>query len=505
MIYKLNQHQTPLFDALQEYQRKGTVSFHVPGHKQGVGLPEWTTYVGKNVMTIDATIMPDLDSICSPSGVIKDAEALVADAYGVDAAHLLVNGTTAGIQAMIMSVCQPGDKIIIPRNAHRSVTSALILAGAAPVYVQPVIDEYLGIAMGVEVATIKEALTKNPDVAAVFLINPTYYGMTSDIKRIVELSHSHGVPVLVDEAHGGHFHFHPDLPCSGAAAGADLIAISAHKTMGSMTQSSFLLVNETFVRSTHVKRVLNLTQTTSPSYVLMASLDIARKQMAVQGRALLSSTLELVDDVRRQLNNVNGLYVFGSEYTGRAGCFAFDPEKITVNLRALNLSGYEAECILRQSYNIQMDLSDMYNVLASASIGDTEESFGQLVTAMRDIATNYRSSEIRLTPLKIPETPPLDYLPREAFYSEQEIISFKEALGYTSAETIMAYPPGIPIIVQGEMITQEILDYILELKAIKSPLQGSIDKSLETIRVVKPGREASLVIPPDYLSEIANS
>lgn len=499
MVYKLNQNQTPLFDALKKYYLDGTVSFHVPGHKQGNGIPEFRDFVGTNVLGIDATIMADLDSICSPTGVIRQAELLTADAYGVDDAHFLVNGTTSGIQAMIVAVCRPGDKIIVPRNAHQSVIGGLILSGASPVYIEPVIDQELGIAMGITVDAVRRAISQHPDAKAIFVINPTYYGMASPLEEIVRIAHAHGLAVLVDEAHGAHFHFHPNLPVSAAQAGADLAAVSAHKTLGSMTQSSFLLVNERFVSSQHVKSVMNLTQTTSPSYVLMASLDVARKQAALRGHSLLEQVLELTTAARTTLNDLDGLYVFGPDKIGQPGCHAYDNTKLAIHVRGLNITGHEVNCLLRERYGIQVELSDIYNVLAIGAIGDTQASFDRLVAALQGIAAEHHGGVRSSTEIRLPEFPPLEYLPREAFYSEQDIVPLEEAEGRISAETIMAYPPGIPIIVPGERFTADVIAYIRELKARRSPLQGTKDKTMSRVSVVRKGSVATLVIPHENL------
>jgi len=341
------QQETPLFAALKKYVNDKTVSFHVPGHRGGRGIPEFCDFAGRNIMSIDVTSgILDLDTICNPTGVIHEAEELAAHAFGADHAHFLVNGTTSGIQAMILSVAGPGDEIIIPRNAHRSVVGALILSGVHPVYIKPVINEYMGIAMGITVESVRRALVEHPNAKAVFVINPTYYGVASDLKKIVEVAHSYGKPVIVDEAHGAHLKFHPDLPLSAMEAGADISATSMHKLGGSLTQSSILLVKSDYVDDRTVKAALNLTQTTSPSYLLMASLDVARKQMALKGRQMLDETIKRCERTRRQLNSIEGIYVMGHDIEGTEGCFAYDPTKLAINLRELGLSGFETEKIL---------------------------------------------------------------------------------------------------------------------------------------------------------------
>jgi len=479
------QQKTPLFDALKKYVEDKTVPFHVPGHKGGRGIPEFRNFVGENILSIDVTSgLLDLDTICNPLGVIREAEDLAARAFGADHAHFLVNGTSSGIQAMILSVAGPGDEIIIPRNAHRSVTGGLILSGVRPIYIKPVIDNYMGIAMGITPESIRRAIVEHPNAKAVFVINPTYYGVASDLRRIVEIAHSYGKPVIVDEAHGAHLGFHPDLPLSAMEAGADMSAVSVHKLLGSMTQSSILLVKGDLIDDRKVKAAMNLTQTTSPSYPLMASIDVARKQMALYGRELLQRTIELCEKARKQLNAIKGLYVMGKEIEGTEGCFAIDPTKIAINLREIGLSGFETEKLLKYEYHIQMELSDLYNVLAVGSIGDNEASMNILVNAMSDIVKKYGNKNVIKITTELPENQEVVVSPRFAFYSEKRVVPLEEAEDEISAEMLMAYPPGIPIICPGERITKEVIEYAKTLRSEGCHLQGTIDPEARTIMVL---------------------
>lgn len=476
--------KTPLFDALRRYADEGTISFHVPGHKHGNGLPEFTQFVGKNVMNIDLTILPDLDSIYHPTGAIKEAQDLAADAYGAEHAFFLVNGTTSGIQAMVMSVCREEDEIIVPRNAHKSVIGGIILSGAKPVYVQPQIDDFYGIAKGVEPETVARALADHPAAKAVFVIHPTYYGMASNLPKIVEIAHGYGVPVIVDEAHGAHFPFHPALPVAAMAAGADMSAASVHKLAGSMTQSSILLLRSDYIDPKHVKTILNLTQTTSPSYVLMASLDVARKQMILQGEQRISRTLELSSLARQVMNKINGIRVAGEEMIGTPGCWAYDATKLMINVRGLGLTGYEAETILRKKHQLAFELSDYHNLLAVVSLGDNENTVGRLIAGIADLAEQCGSKQYAEKAIRLPATPEMVTLPREAFYSDAKAIDLNCAAGEVSAEMVMAYPPGIPIVCPGERITPEIIDHIQDLKAGRARLQGPEDPALQQIKVL---------------------
>lgn len=481
----MDQTRTPIFTALKQYVSDEVIPFHVPGHKQGRALAEFKEYVGERVLAMDLTCMPDLDNICNPRGVIREAEELTAAAYGADHAFFLVNGTTSGIQAMILAVCQPGDKIIIPRNAHRSALGGLILSGARPIYIEPEINIDYGISMGVTPEKVERALSEHPDAKAVFIINPNYYGTAPPLKEIVKVAHRYDVPVLVDEAHGAHLKFHPSLPLSAMEAGADLAAVSAHKLAGSLTQSSFLLARGRRLDPKHIKAVLNLSQTTSPSYILLASLDVARKQMALYGRALLERALEIGHWIRQELAKIEGLRVMGEEVTRLPGCCALDPTKITVNVQELGLSGYEMENILRQEYRIQVELSDLYNVLLLISIGDDWEMARRLVAAFQDIARRRPlKNVVRFCP-PLPAIPRMLASPREAFYSQTQSIELEYAEGEISAEAITAYPPGIPLICPGEIITREIIDYVNLLKKERADLQGPEDPELKYIRVLK--------------------
>ncbi len=481
---KINQNKTPLFDALKAYHERKVIPFDVPGHKHGKGLPELADYLGPKVLEIDVNAMECLDNICNPIGVIKEAEDLAAKAYGGEHAYFLVNGTSSGVQAMILSCCKPGDKIILPRNAHKSAISALILSGAIPIYIQPEISERLGIAMGVSIESVKNAIEEHPDAKAVFIINPTYYGAISDLQSIGALAHQRGMVVLVDEAHGAHMHFHEEFPMGAIAAGADMSAISIHKTGGSLTQSSLLVLNSKKIAFESVKSVLNLTQTTSASYLLMTSLDIARRQLATKGKELLDGVLELARYGRNKINKIEGYYAFGKELITTPGVYDFDESKLGINVKDIGLTGYEVERILRTQYNIQVEIADLSNILCIISLGDQKENIDALIEALRDIKGKYGKAqfkEIITPPLKNPE---LIVSPRDAYYNLKRVVKLRDAIGEVSGESVMAYPPGIPVITPGEKITEEIVEYIEILKEQKSMLQGTEDPYVNYIKIL---------------------
>jgi len=481
----VQQDKTPLFDALMNYVNEQTIPFHVPGHKQGRGNKVLASILGSTTLAIDLTCMEDLDNICNPKSVIKEAEKLAAHAYHADNAFFLVNGTTSGIQAMIMSVCNPGDKIILPRNAHKSAIGGIILSGAHPIYIEPEIDPFLGIAMGVTPLKIKEALELHPDAKAVFVINPTYYGIASNLREIVNIAHSFNVPVLVDEAHGGHLAFHEDLPLSAMEAGADLAASSTHKLVGSLTQSSILLHQGNLINPEYVKAVLNLTQTTSPSYILLASLDIARKEMAINGKERIVRTIELTQKAKEELKKIKGIYVLDNDILDGNGKYALDPAKLVINVRELGFSGYEIERILRKKYHIQLELSDLYNIIALVTIGDDENTINAFINAFKEIVSSRQANKIVRYTIDLPNIPEQQILPRQAFYGETHLVPLAEAEGEISAEMIMAYPPGIPLICPGERITKEIIEYIQLLHTEEAELQGTQDPKVQNIKVLK--------------------
>ena len=456
---------------------------HVPGHKWDKGCLNYGL-CGETVLRMDLTCLPGLDNICNPRDVIKEAEELAAEAFGADRAFFLVNGTTAGIQAMIMAVCRPGEKLILPRNAHKSAISGLIISGAQPVYIEPEINQDFGISMGVTVEKVEKALQQHPDAKGVFLANPNYYGTASDLKSIVEIAHGYKVPVIVDEAHGAHLPFGDGLPMPALAAGADLAASSTHKMGGSLTQSSMLFLRQGLV-SVRGSRPCQFGPDHSPSYLLLSSLDLARKQMALKGRELVRKSLALARWIREELKSIEGIRLFGEGLAGSPGCYAFDPLKVVINVTGLGMSGYEVERLLREKYNLQVELSDLYNVMFLISLGDNMDNCRYLVDCLKSIAGTKKLGNIIKYCPPPPEIPGMAVLPRDAFYSETRIVPLHEAAGEVSAEAIMAYPPGIPLLCPGEMITQEIIDYVNILKQENADLQGTEDPEINQIKVLK--------------------
>lgn len=483
----MNQFDTPLFTGLLAHAARNPVQFHIPGHKKGSGAaPEFRKYIGENALAIDLINIAPLDDLHNPHGIIKEAQAIAAEAFGADHTYFSVQGTSGAIMAMILSVVGPGETILVPRNVHKSVMSAIVLAGARPIYMAPDLDQTLGISHGVSVETVRDALDAHPDAKAVLVINPTYYGVAADLKSIVEVAHARGIPVLVDEAHGVHIHFHERLPLSAMQAGADMAATSVHKLGGSLTQSSVLNVREGLVNIGRVQAVLSMLTTTSTSYLLLASLDVARKYLATRGRDLIERARLLAYYARQEINKIPGLYCFGPEIIGMTSArFDYDPTKLTISVKDLGVTGAEVEQILRNEFNIEVELSDLYNILCIVSFGDTEFEINILLNALRVISERfYRSRPANQVRVRLPQFPRLAMLPRDAFHAPSEVVPLVEAEGRVTAEFVMVYPPGIPILAPGEIITADNISYIYEHVEQGYPVQGPEDETIQRIKVV---------------------
>lgn len=447
--------------------------------------PEFRHFIGDNALSIDLINIAPLDDLHQPTGVIEEAQQLAADAFGADHTFFSVQGTSGAIMTMILTVCSQGDKIIVPRNVHKSIMAAIIFAGAKPVFISPVRDENLGIDHGITTRSVKRALERHPDAKAVLVINPTYYGVCANLKEIVDIVHSYNIPVLVDEAHGVLIHFSDKLPISAMEAGADMAATSVHKLGGSMTQSSVLNVREGRINASRVKTIISMLTTTSTSYILLASLDTARRNLAINGAQMAEHAIELAEYARREINEIPGLSCFGKDILGTEATYDYDPTKVNIHVRHLGLTGYDVENWLRDHYNIEVELSDLYNILCLVTPGDTKENIDILLKAMRELASeNYNVREVNELVIKIPKIPQLTLTPRDAFYGDTEIIPFKESADRIIAEFIYVYPPGIPILLPGEVISQDLIDYITEHVEVGLPVKGPEDRSIENVKVI---------------------
>ena len=480
----MNQDKAPVYEALTEFRRNRVVPFDVPGHKRGRGNPELVKLLGKQCVELDVNSMKPLDNLCHPISVIKEAEELAAEAFGAAKAFLMVGGTTSAVQTMVLTACKSGEKIILPRNVHRSVINALVINGATPIYVNPDVDKKLGIALGMKISQVEKAIEENPDAVAILVNNPTYYGICSNLKKIVEIAHAHNMLVLVDEAHGTHFYFGENMPISAMAAGADMSSVSMHKSGGSLTQSSFLLAGPN-VSPGYIRQVINLTQTTSASYLLMASLDISRRNLALKGREAFATVTNIAEYARKAINKIGGYYAYGKELINGDSIYDFDTTKLTVFTLDIGLAGIEVYDLLRDEYDIQLELGDIGNVLAYISIGDRMREVERLVSALYDIKRLYSKDRSGLFDHEY-INPLVVLTPKEAFYADkEEMIPINETVGRICTEFVMSYPPGIPILAPGERITQEILDYILYAKEKGCSLTGPEDEKCERLNVIK--------------------
>jgi arginine/lysine/ornithine decarboxylase len=478
----LDQNRIPILEALNAVKNTRIVPFDVPGHKRGRGNPELTSFLGEKCMNVDVNSMKPLDNLSHPVSVIKDAEALAAAAFGAAHAFFMVGGTTSGVQAMIMASCKKGDKIILPRNVHISAINALILSGATPVYINPQIDRQLGISLGMSATDVEKAIEANPDAKAVLLNNPTYYGICSNIIKITEMAHRFGMKVLVDEAHGTHFYFSDKLPVSAMAAGADMASVSMHKSGGSLTQSSLLLTGPN-VNADYVRQIINLTQTTSGSYLLLSSLDISRKNLARNGTEIFSKVINMAQYARDEINRIGDYNAYSKELVNGDTVYDFDTTKLSVNTLGLGLAGIEVYDILRDEYDIQVEFGDLGNFLAYISVGDTDKNIERLVSALSDIRRLYKKDRSGMLEYEY-ISPAVVTSPQKAFYSEKQSVPLLESLGSVCAENVMSYPPGIPILSPGERITREIIDYIIYAKEKGCFLTGTEDLSVSRLNVI---------------------
>ena len=478
----LSQVNAPIYEALRKFRRMRVVPFDVPGHKRGRGNMELTEFLGEDCMNVDVNSMKPLDNLCHPVSVIRDAEMLAAEAFKAENTFFMVGGTTSAVQSMIMYACKSGDKIIMPRNVHRSAINALILTGAVPVYVNPDVNHQLGIALGMSVEQIEQAIRENPQAKAIMVNNPTYYGICSDLKKIVELAHAHGMLVLVDEAHGTHFYFGENFPITAMEAGADIASVSMHKSGGSLTQSSFLLMGKN-INADYMRQVVNLTQTTSASYLLLSSLDISRKRLALSGREIFEKTVEMAEYARSEINSIGGYYAYSKELINGDSIYDFDVSKLSIYTLPIGLAGIEVYDLLRDEYDIQIEFGDLGNILAYLSVGDRKRDIERLISAMAEIKRRFgKSGTDMLTQEYI--SPVVAEAPRCAFYADKVSLPLSESVGRVCTEFVMCYPPGIPILAPGELITQDIVDYIRYAKEKGCQMTGTEDINIERLNVL---------------------
>ena len=479
---ELSQKSAPIYEALEKFRKKRVVPFDVPGHKRGRGNPELRELLGEKCVNLDVNSMKPLDNLCHPVSVIRDAEALAAEAFGAAHAFFMVGGTTSSVQSMVLASCKAGDKIILPRNVHKSVINALVLNGAIPVYINPQVDSRLGISLGMEISEVEKAIKSNPDATCILVNNPTYYGICSDLRSIVKLAHDHNMLCLVDEAHGTHFYFGDNMPINAMKAGADMASVSMHKSGGSLTQSSLLLTGPN-VNWEYVSQIINLTQTTSASYLLLSSLDISRRNLVQRGASSFAKVREMAEYAREEINSIGGFYAYGSELINGKSVYDFDVTKLSVYTRDIGLAGIEVYDLLRDEYDIQIEFGDIANILAYISIGDRIQDIERLVRALADIKRLYSRDTSKMLNTEY-IAPKVVVSPQEAFYAKDESLPIRETAGRICSEFVMCYPPGIPILAPGEVITKEIIEYIVYAKEKGCSMQGPEDPEVNNINVL---------------------
>jgi arginine/lysine/ornithine decarboxylase len=482
-----DQLKTPLLSKLKELAHKSHAPFYAPGHKRGRGISNnLQDLMGELVFKADLPELPELDNLFAPETVIKEAQNLASKAFGAEKSWFLINGSTCGIIASILATCRSGDKIILPRNIHQSAIFGLIISGAIPIFINPEYNPEFDLSYSITTEGIKRALQQHPDTKAVMVVYPTYHGVCGHLQEICDLTHQYNIPLLVDEAHGAHFHFHPSFPPSALECGADLTIQSTHKVLGAMTQASMLHIQGSRIEVNSLNKALQLVQSSSPSYLLLASLDAARQQMAIQGRKLLTQTLNLARQAREKISKIEDLLVFSLNKSSTQ-FYNLDETRLTINVTELGLTGYEADEILDQHLGVTAELPSLTGLTFIISIGNSKSDLEQLVRGLEKLSGYKKISKNPLLNLDLLENyaPTSLISPREAFFSQNESVIWEKSRGQISAEIICPYPPGIPILMPGEFITSEALEYLKEVTCLGAIICGCSDSTLKTIKVIQ--------------------
>lgn len=486
----VSQVKVPIVEAIAKYINNSHAAFYTPGHKRGIGISQpLRELLGSSVFKADLTELAELDNLFAPEGVIKEAQELAAAAFGAERTWFLINGSTAGVMAAILATCGTGDKIILPRNVHSSAIAGLVLSGAMPIFVNPEYDRNLDIAHSITPEAVANALKKHPDAKAVMIVYPTYFGVCGDVEAIANIAHQHNIPLLVDEAHGPHFTFHSDLPPRALSKGADLTVQSIHKVLSALTQASMLHVQGNRIDIDRVSKALQLVQSTSPSYLLLASLDAARQQMALHGKELMTRTLKLADKARNRIGEIPGLSVL--ELYRSSGFVDLDRTRLTVKVSELGLTGFEADDILTEQ-GVLAEFPSLQHLTFIISLGNTQADIDRLVQAFTKLAkerekSGYSAKMPRVTELiQMSDDCQMPAIsPRQAIFATTETLPIEKAIDRICAEMVCPYPPGIPVLMPGEIITPHALDYLSTIKAIGGTISGCADATLETLKVVK--------------------
>ena len=482
MTHKEDQTRTPLLDAIRAYAEASPAYFCIPGHHRGHGADAGLLdLLGGQALAADLTETDGMDDLHAPTGAILEAEDLAAKAWGADRSFFLVNGSASGNIAMFLAALDPGDTVIVDRQAHTSVVSALILTGAVPTWIPTSYLDTWNLPAPVTAEKVRAALNAHPDARAVFLTSPSYYGVAADIEAIAKICHERQKLLLIDEAHGAHFSFSRSYPNDALASGADMVVQSVHKTGGSLTQSSILHVQGDMVPLERVAQSVRIMSSTSPSYLLMASLDAARRQLAVDGERLLEEAAQKAEYCRDALSTVPGVRVLKANDLPEGA--SIDPLRITFSVQGL--MGTVCKTRLFANSAVSVEMADAEHLVAVLSWGDTKEEIERLVSAVRREAEQAILSDAQHgqnAPIPLPE---IVKTPREMFYAPYETIAPEDASGRVIAEQITPYPPGVPLLIPGERIAQEMVQELIRLRRDAVVLHGCTDPSLHTIRVWK--------------------
>jgi lysine decarboxylase len=487
----LDQQDTPYLDAVLRYRNAGYTAFHTPGHKLGRGAPEaLRELLGDACLQVDIAMAGGVEDTRESTHLIRLAESYAAEAWGSDRCWFLVNGSTSGIHALVLTLCGPGDEVIIPRNAHKSMLAGLIFSGAVPVYLEPEIDQLWGIPLTVSAEAARRALAGHPAAKAIFVTSPTYSGLGSDLAGVAAVAHAAGVPFVTDQAWGPHLRFCPELPVDAMTAGADAAVVSTHKLISGITQTSVLMAREDRINLARLDTMVAMTQSTSPQVLMYASIDAARQQMATRGADLWRGAIEQARWVRDELNKLPGIRCLGEEALLGKGVASFDPTRLTISSCDLGHSGYELETALRDDYRIAIEAADALNVVLNVTYGDSHADLEKLAAAFRDYAgrggARAGSGSAAHTGL-LAHSPAFTrqvLSPREAFFAASTALPLAQCAGQVSAEMVTPYPPGVPVLGPGEAISDEIVAYLQEGAETGLKVHGPEDRRLRSLRVV---------------------
>jgi arginine/lysine/ornithine decarboxylase len=480
---------TPIGDAIEAFRERGDIAFGIPAHRAGTGRadPVAARWMGYQAFCADVGMNKGVDNRHQSWQVEPTAMQLFAQAVGAEETLFSSNGSTENVHVAMMAAVRPGETLVMARNGHKSAFSGLVLSGAMPVYVEPDYDERWQLAHGIDPARLDQALQKHPDAVAAMVFTPTYYGVSSDVRRLAEVAHAHDVPLITDDAWGLDYSFCSRLPASALESGADLCIGSVHKTLDGLAQTSVLSKQGNRIDSSRLSLVFELAQSTSASSLLLSSIDGARRQFQEHGEQLLGDAIDLAQHVRAAIANIPGLQLMGDDILSTPGAFALDATHVTVDVVGLGLTGYQADDWLRQRHGIHVELSDHRRVMALITYADTDATTQRFIDAMADMAHQHASA----VPRPVTDAPAYSelrtetvMLPRDAFLGATEMVPWQQAAGRISAEMICPYPPGIPVAAPGELLNEAIVDYLQQQAAEGVMVEGAADESLSEFRVV---------------------